>query len=352
MRVTQEKFGSVNGKNVTAFKLTNANGMEMTCIDYGCVITKIVTPDKNGKLENIVLGFDSLDEYQRFSPYFGAVVGRVAGRISSAEFKLDGKSYLLTKNEGEHHLHGGDKGFSHVQWNAKAHANETEASVEFTYLSLDGAEGYPGNLDVKVIYTITNTNELLITYQGESDQTTLVNLTNHTYFNLSGNLKRDVQDHHLSMDSEQFLEIGENMLPTGTTRNVENTPFDFRTGQPIAEGVNSDHQQNKLVGNGYDHPFILDSNHQKEIILQDAKSGRVLTVETDEPCVVLYTGNKLGNDYQVRGVQIQDYLGLCLETQAPPDSIHHPAFSSTILQKGEKYRSTTKYSFTTTKVDV
>lgn len=348
MQVTQEKFGTINDRNITAFMITNENGMKMTCIDYGCVITKIITPDKNGNLENIVLGFDSLDDYQRYSPYFGAVVGRVAGRIKGAEFELNGKSYQLTKNEGEHHLHGGDEGFSHVRWDAVAHANETEGSVEFTYRSLDGAEGYPGNLALKVTYSLTNDNELLISYSGNSDETTLVNLTNHTYFNLSGNIKDDIQEHVLTMDSERFLEIGKEMLPTGRVLSVEKTPFDFRGGKPIFEGINSVHEQNRLVGNGFDHPFLLDSNHQKEIVLQDAKSGRVLTVETDEPSVVLYTGNKLGNDYQMRGVQARDYLGLCLETQGPPDSIHHPAFSSAILKRGEKYQTTTKYSFTTT----
>lgn len=347
MEVKQEKFGTLNGENVTAFTITNANGMELTCIDYGCVITKIITPDREGNLENIVLGFDSLDEYQRLSPYFGAVVGRVAGRIKDAAFELDGEHYQLTKNEDEHHLHGGDKGFSHVRWDAVAYANETEASVEFTYTSPDGAEGYPGNLDVKVTYTITDNNELLISYQGESDKTTLVNITNHTYFNLSGNLKHDVQGHHLSMKSERFLEIGKDMLPTGQMIDVDNTPFDFREGQPISTGVHSDHQQNKLVGNGYDHPFLLDANREQEILLKDDKSGRVLTMETDEPCVVLYTGNQLGSNYLVRGVQARDYLGLCLETQGPPDSIHHPTFPPAILNKGEKYQSTTKYSFTT-----
>lgn len=353
MEVSQAKFGMVNGKNITAFTLKNANGMEMTCIDYGCVITKINTPDRKGNIENIVLGFDTVEEYQRLSPYFGAVVGRVAGRIKDAEFELDGNRYQLAKNEGRHHLHGGDKGFSHVHWNAVAYANKTEASVEFTYMSLDGEEGYPGNLDVKVVYSITNNNELLITYQGESDKTTLVNLTNHTYFNLSGNLKTDVQAHYLAMKSERFLEIDEDMLPTGKSISVENTPFDFRAGHSIAEGINSNHIQNQLVGNGYDHPFLLDSKSQKEIILRDDKSGRVLTVETDEPCVVLYTGNHLGGDYQVGGgVQAIDYLGLCLETQGPPDSIHHPTFSSSVLKKGEKHQSTTKYSFTTmTEVD-
>lgn len=347
MNVTQEKFGTINGENITAFIIKNGKGMEMKCIDYGCVITKLITPDKQGNLENIVLGFDSLDEYQRFSPYFGAVVGRVAGRIRNAEFELDGKNYQLSKNEGQHHLHGGSKGFSHVRWNAVAHASENEAGVEFTYTSPDGEEGYPGNLDLKMTYTITNHNELLISYSAKSDKATLVNLTNHTYFNLSGNLKDDIQEHLLTMDSEKFLEIGKDMLPTGNMLSVENTPFDFREGKPISEGVNSDHQQNQIVGNGFDHPFLLSSNYQNEIIMKDEKSGRVLTVETDQPCVVLYTGNELDGDYQVRGVQARDYLGLCLETQGPPDSIHHPSFSPVVLNKGEKYQSTTKYSFTT-----
>lgn len=187
----------------------------------------------------------------------------------------------------------------------------------------------------------------MISYHGMSDKTTLVNLTNHTYFNLTGNLKADILKHVLTMKSDEFLEIGMDMLPTGKVVSVENTPFDFCKGRSILDGVYSEHQQNLLVGKGYDHPFILNTNQQQEIVLRDEKSGRVLTVETDESCVVLYTGNKLGSAYQVRGIQSKDYLGLCLETQGPPDSIHHPYFSSAILKQGEAYKTTTKYTFTT-----
>jgi aldose 1-epimerase len=288
-----------------------------------------------------------MEEYRRYSPYFGAVVGRVAGRIKDAEFELEGKMYHLEKNDGQNHLHGGKTGFSDVIWDASSFENEDEAGVEFTYFSSDGEEGYPGNLEVKVTYTLTNHNELFISYSANADKTTLLNLTNHTYFNLSGNVKRDILEHYLTMKSEAFLELNEDLTPTGQVLNVENTSFDFRKGRKIIEGVVSEDQQNILAGKGYDHPFLLSDNHQEEIILKDETSGRVLTVETDQPSVVLYTGNQIGTAYEIRGVQSKNYLGLCLETQGPPDSVHHPNLPSMILHKDETYNTATKYSFTT-----
>jgi aldose 1-epimerase len=345
IRVTKEPFGKLDTQTIDAYTIRNKYNLEVTCLNYGCVMTKLIAPDINGNLENIVLGFDSIEDYVEISPYFGAVAGRVAGRIANAEFKLDGKTYTLAQNDGRNHLHGGMKGFSHVIWDAKAIENENDASIEFTYISPDREEGYPGNVIVKVIYTLNDQNEFLISYEGTTDQKTLLNLTNHTYFNLSGNLKRDILDHTLKLKSDRFLELREDLIPTGNFLDVENTVFDFQTGRKIKDGVHSDHIQNRIAGDGYDHPFLLNTNNDQEIILYDEESGRHLTVETDQSGVVLYTGNQLENNYSMRGIQSRKYLGLCLETQGLPDAIHHPHFPSIILDKGEVYRSVTKYTF-------
>lgn len=349
MNVTQKQFGELDGAAITAFTLKNENGFEVTCLNYGCIITEILAPDKEGKLENVVLGFDTVQDYLNYSPYFGAVVGRVAGRIKNGEFELDGTTYNVTINEKSNHLHGGVKGFSHVIWNTNIIEKEASASIEFYYTSPDGEEGYPGTLDMKVVYTIDETNQLKITYQGKSDKTTLLNVTNHTYFNLSGDLKRDILDHTLRLKSDRFLELGDALLPTGDILDVENTPFDFRQGRHIVDGVKSDYIQNKIAGEGYDHPFLLSVNQDQEIVLSDEESGRQVVIETDQPCVVLYTGNQLGDQFVIRDVPSRHYLGLCLETQGLPDAINHPHFPSVVLKAGEPYYSETSYAFRTVK---
>lgn len=341
-----EKHGEIDGQTIKLFTLKNDHGMELSCMNFGCVITKILAPDICGRFENVVLGFDTLREYEKYSPYFGAVIGRVAGRIKDAQFELNGNRYKLSRNENQNHLHGGLKGFSHVLWDANIIERNRNAGIEFTYTSPDEDEGYPGKLEMKVTYLLNNQNELLISYEGISDRKTLLNPTNHSYFNLSGDLKRDILDHVLTVKSDQFLEIDDELLPTGNLIDVENTPFDFRKGRKIREGVCSSHPQNILVGNGYDHPYLLRNNHQQEIILTDKESGRELVIETDQPSFVLYTGNQLEDDFQIRGVQSRKYLGICLETQRPPDSTHHPHFQSVVLEKGEVYHSETKYRFT------
>lgn len=343
MKVTKSVFGYIEDTPVYSYTITNVNGVEVTCIDYGCTITRMVTPDQKGRLENIVLGFDNLEDYLQHSPYFGCIVGRVAGRIGGATFDLEGKTYSLAKNEGENHLHGGEKGFSHMIWNSSYEEDINRASVIFTHFSSDGEEGYPGNLAMKVTYTLTNDNEFMIHYYGKSDETTLLNVTNHSYFNLSGDLKRTVLDHTLTMKSDQFVELNESLLPTGTILDVEDTAFDFRNGQAIKAGVESNHPQNRLVGGGYDHPFILSANHCEEIYLADPESGRTLTVETDEKSVVVYTANQLSDEKEIYGVPARKHLGICLETQGVPDAIHHPNFPAWILEKNKPFSSVTKY---------
>jgi aldose 1-epimerase len=346
MRVLEEKFAELNGKTITAYTMVNDQGMEVTSIDYGCIITKILVPDQKGTVENVVLGFDTLEEYQQHSPYFGAVVGRHAGRIANAEFTIDGTTYHLEKNDNGNHLHGGLKGFDKVIWDASVLEEKDSISLEFMYLSKDGEEGYPGNLKMKATYTLTNGNELKISYEGVSDQRTILNVTNHSYFNLSGNLKRDIQGHTLTLKSDRFLELNEELLPTGEILPTENTAFDFRSGRKIQDGVGSTDLQNVLAGNGYDHPFLLAENQNKEIYLYDEVSGRGLVIETNQPAVILYTCNQVADDFSIRGVTASKYLGLCLETQGHPDSPNHSHFPSAILEKDEEYKSVTKYKFT------
>ncbi|WP_078381648.1 aldose epimerase family protein [Sutcliffiella halmapala] len=345
MKVEQRKIGMINNQSVYAFTLINNHGIEVECINYGCIITKILMPDQFGALENIVLGYETLDEYIKDECFFGCIVGRTAGRIGGASFELDGKTYSLEKNEANNNLHGGSKSFNRVVWDASSIQNEREVGVQFSYHSPDGEGGYPGNLLMKVTYLLTNNNELTIQYEGVSDKTTLLNVTNHSYFNLSGNAKRDILDHSLTMKSSSFLQLNSELLPTGEILNVDGTAFDFQLGKSIKAGVVSNHPQNVMVGNGFDHPFLLDTNHDSEIVLYDEMNGRRLTVETDEPGVVVYTSNMLSEGIEINGVPSRQYLGICLETQGLPDAIHHPNFSSWILDKDQKYSSMTKFRF-------
>lgn len=345
MKVIQASFGQIDNQMINSFTLVNDQGMEITSINYGCIITKILAPDKHGNFENVVLGYDSLDEYLKNNAFFGAVCGRVAGRIKGGAFELDGQAYSLAQNDHNNHLHGGLKGFDKVVWDAKVIENEQEIGVQFSYLSPDGEEGYPGNLAIKVTYTLNNNNELTIRYAANTDQKTLLNVTNHSYFNLSGDLKRDILKHSLKIKSDKFLELNHELLPTGNLLDVENTPFDFSNGRHINTGVTSDYQQNLLAGNGYDHPFLLSTNQDNEIVLQDSESGRTLTIETAESGVVVYSGNSLSGEGEIRGVPSRKHLGICLETQGLPDAIHHPHFPSWILEKDEEYCSVTKYRF-------
>jgi aldose 1-epimerase len=342
MKLTETVFGTLHGRKVKSYTITNANGMELTCIDYGCIITEINVPDSQGNLENVVLGFDTLQEYIDHSPYFGCVIGRNAGRMKNASFEIDGECYNLSKNDGENNLHGGPNGFHNVIWDSTVENKENEVNIIFSYTSPDMEEGFPGNLHVTVIYTFNEDNELLITYKAVSDKKTIVNLTNHSYFNLSGNLKRTILEHELKLKSDAFLELDASLLPTGKVIPVDGTVFDFREGQKIARGIESDHPQTEIVGGGFDHPFLLSAQNHKQISLYDRESGRKLEMETEEPTVVFYTGNMLGNDFSIRGKQTEKHLGLCLETQKPPGDHNFP---SLIVEKDQVYTSMTKYIF-------
>lgn len=347
MNITEKVFGHKDNQPVKLYTLENDQGFRLSCMDYGCIITEMIAPDRNGKMENMVLGFDAFEEYENNPHFFGAVVGRFAGRIKEGAFTIEGTDYQLAKNSNGHNLHGGPGGFHSVLWDSKVIESEDEAIVEFTYSSPDGEEGFPGNLSMTVHYILKNdTNQLVISYSGKSDKTTLLNVTNHSYFNLSGNFKRTILDHELTMESDQYLELDEELLPTGKLVSVDGDPlFDFRNGRSIREASTAEHPQAKLAGHGYDHPFMLNASEQPSIELTDAESGRKLRVETTEPAVVLYTGNGVGGPYSIRGVEAQNYLGLCLETQGPPDSVRHPNLPSSILKAGEEFKSQTTYTF-------
>jgi aldose 1-epimerase len=340
MKVLREEFAKKDDQSISCYTIVNDSGLEISCINYGCIITMILAPDRVGKFENVVLGYDSLEDYEKGTAYFGAVIGRVAGRIKGASFDLDGETFRLPKNSNGNSLHGGSKSFDKVIWDGAPFESEKEAGVKFTYTSADGEEGYPGEVALTVTYTLNNENEFIISYNGKATKKTILTMTNHSYFNLSGDGKEDILRHSLTLKSDAFLELDEELMPTGTLLDVEGTHFDFRNGRLIQTGANSDHPQNVLAGNGYDHPFLLKSNHDEEIVLKDGNSGRTLTIETDEPAVVVYSGTQLSPD-----VQSNKYMGICLETQGVPDAIHHPQFPSIVLDKDQEYSTSTKYRF-------
>lgn len=346
MEITKKDFGTVNGKKVYLYTLENENGMKLSCTNFGCIVTEVYAPDRKGVFENVVLGFDHVDDYLQYKTYFGAIIGRVAGRIRGSEFELDGHVYKLPATEGKNHLHGGVKGLHERVWAAKEIKTEDAVGVQFSYLSEDGEEGYPGNVQLTTTYLLNNENQWVFTCKGITDKKTLLNITNHTYFNLSGHAKTDILNHQLTMKSDRFLELNEELLPTGKMLPTQNTVFDFTQGRKIIDGRESTHPQNILVGHGYDHPFLLSKNHDEEIVLLDELTGRVLTVETNQPSVVLYTGNQISDNFNIQeGIQGRKYLGVCLETQGLPDAIHHPKFPSVILDKDETYELKTTYTF-------
>jgi aldose 1-epimerase (EC 5.1.3.3) len=346
MELLENTFGEVEGKTVHTYTLINGNGMRLTCLDFGCIVTEISVPDREGRLENVVLSYPRIEDYIQRKSYFGAIIGRVAGRIGGSRFELDGKTYRLPANEGKNHLHGGMKGFHERFWKAKPFQTGKGAGVEFTYFSPDGEEGYPGNLQVKVRYTLDDENRWTVEYEGVSDRTTLLNMTNHSYFNLSGDAKRDILGHRLTIKSDRYLKLAEDLLPTGELADVTGTVFDFRQGRLLNDGAKSRDPQNILAGGGYDHPFVLTEHFNHEIILEEDVSGRSLTVETDRPAVIVYTANGMdGSARLASGVPAKKHIGVCLETQSHPDATNHPHFPSIVLKGGETYRAKTIYRF-------
>ena len=343
-RLEEQNWGTAEGQPVKLYTLKNRKGTAVKVTNYGLVITEIQTADRHGALTNVVLGFDTLEQYLKGHPFFGAIAGRVANRIANGKFTLDGKEYTLAVNNGPNHLHGGRKGFDKAVWEARPlPAGESEQGIEFHYLSKDGEEGYPGNLDVTVTYTLTDDNELRIDYRATTDQATPVNLTNHSYFNLAGH--GDTLGTEIEIKADRYTPTDRTLIPTGELAPVKGTPLDFTKSKTMGADID----RLKEFPGGYDHNFVLD-NGGKSLALAarayEPKSGRVLEVLTTEPGVQLYNGIGLdGKLIGVGGVKYVKYGGFCLETQHFPDAINKPEFPSVVLRPGETFKSTTVFKF-------
>jgi aldose 1-epimerase len=351
--VTHAPFGTApDGQPVRVLTLTNTGGMEVRVMTYGGIILSIKVPDRNGKLDDVVLGYDSLAAYVKSSPYFGAIVGRYGNRIAKGKFTLDGKTYALAVNNGPNALHGGLKGFDKVVWHAKTLQNDEAIGVVLTHTSPDGDEGYPGTLVAQVTYILTDANELIVEYHATTDKATPVNLTNHSYFNLAGAGKSDILGHVLTLEADSMTPVDSTLIPTGKIVPVAGTPFDFRTATAIGARIGAPDSQIKN-GGGYDHNFVLNRTsagltHFARVV--EPTTGRTLDVSTTEPGVQFYTGNFLdGTNIGKGGVAYQKRFGFCLETQHFPDSPNHPNFPSTILRPGAVYDSRTVFAFGVTK---
>jgi aldose 1-epimerase len=347
----QQPFGkTVDGQEVTLYKLTNKNGVEAGIMNYGGIVVSLKVPDRNGKLDDIALGCDTLDGYLQIPPppYFGALIGRYGNRIGKAKFTLDGKEYTLAVNNGVNSLHGGLKGFDKVVWKARDVSTSDANALELTYLSKDGEEGYPGNLSVTVVYSLNDKNELKIDYSATTDKDTVVNLTNHTYFNLAGQASGSILDEQLMLNADKFTPIDAGLIPTGELRSVAGTPFDFR--QPTAVGARIDGKDEQLIfGKGYDMNFVVNGapgTMRLAARMVEPKSGRVLEVETVEPGIQFYSGNFLDGVFKGKGGDAYPpRSGFCMETQHFPDSPNHPEFPSTVLKPGERYHTATIWRF-------
>ncbi|HEX4773402.1 MAG TPA: aldose epimerase family protein [Bryobacteraceae bacterium] len=348
--LTKQRFGALPaGEEIFLYRFSNGNGLAFTVTNFGGRIVNIWAPDREGKREDIALGFDTLDGYVHKNPYFGALVGRYANRIANGRFTLDGQVYQLPVNNPPNTLHGGFHGFDSVPWKAaEVHHNGSRA-LQLEYLSRDGEEGFPGNLQTTVLYSVTESNELRIDFHATTDKKTVLNLTNHSYFDLAGQGKGSVLDHVVTINADRYVPIDEHLIPTGALPAVAGTPFDFRTPRRIGERIDDPDPQLKLAL-GYDHTFVLSKDGANgpgfAAKAVEPKSGRTLEVYTTQPGVQFYTGNHLtGNVTGKGGVVYAFRTGFCLETQSFPDSPNHPDFPSTELAPGDDYRSTTIYRF-------
>jgi aldose 1-epimerase len=347
--VKKEKYGTTpDGQQVDLYTLTNSRGLEVQVINFGGIITSIRVPDRDGKGVDIALGFDNLDGYLENKPYFGAIIGRYANRIANGKFTVDGKQYTLAVNNGTNSLHGGIKGFNKVIWTAEPFHDRQGMGVRLSYLSKDREEGYPGNLKVDVIYTVTDKNELVIDYKATTDKATPINLTNHSYFNLAGEGSGDVLGHELRLNADSFTPIDKNLIPTGEIKPVKGTPLDFTQTTAIGARINDPNEQ-LVIAHGYDHNFVVNRKHdslQLAARVHEPKSGRVLEVYTTQPGVQLYTGNFLdGTVVGKHGHAYKQREAFCLETQHYPDSPNHASFPSTILRPGKTFHSQTVFKF-------
>lgn len=351
MSITTKKFGkTTKNEEVTLYTLKNSNGMTATFSDYGAILVSLLVPDNKGNSEDVVLGYNSVLAYEKNAPGLGSFIGRHANRIENGRFEINGKIYELDKNDGNNNLHGGGVGYNKYLYETEYFEEEEGCTIEFSRLSPHMEQGFPGNLDVCVTYTLTEENELVIEYLAVSDEDTLVNLTNHTYFNLGGHKSGTILNHKLYLDADQFTPTGDDLIPTGEIRDVAGTPMDFRTLKPIGEEIKADYiplQQ----GKGYDHNYVLKTT-QADVVkvgeLLEETSGRKMEIYTDTPGIQLYTGNHLFEQVDCKeGAIYHPYDGVCFETQFFPNSCNIKEFQSCLIKAGEPYDYTTVYRFTT-----
>ena len=338
---------TIDNKKTGLYVLKNSNGMQAAITNFGGRLVSLLVPDKDGKLTDVVIGFDSVQQYQASTePYFGATIGRYGNRIAKGKFTLDGKQYSLATNNGTNTLHGGKKGFQYVVWDAK---QTGDSVLELTYLAKDMEEGYPGNLQVKVIYTLTKANELKLDYEATTDKKTVVNLTNHAFFNLNGQGSGTINNHVLMIHADSYTPVDSTLIPTGKNELVANTPFDFRSPTMIGKNVDANDTQIKN-GKGYDHNFVLNENKGTGLntaaIVTGDKTGIVMEVLTQEPGIQFYGGNFMHSKNKMKDGGMDDFrTAFCLETQHFPDSPNQPAFPSTVLEPGKTYKTSSVYRF-------
>lgn len=352
MSITRKKINkTVDGKDIYIYRLSNDNDVNVEIMNYGGVVLSINTPDRYGKTKDIVLGFGDIEDYKTSTVYFGALVGRCANRIQDAQITIDGTVYNLAKNDGNNHLHGGNEGFDKKVWSSEIKTDGVDEYLQLTYLSRDGEENYPGNLNVVVNYKLNNENELIIEYKAKSDKDTVVNLTNHSYFNLSGHDAGDILNHKLKIYGDKITTADEQSIPRGEIRNIKGTPMDFTSFRTIGESIDDDYDQLNN-GHGYDHNWIINGEENKLNIVAEVyeeKFGRKMDVYSTMPGVQFYSGNFLEGQKGKDGIIYSRRAGLCLETQYYPNALANSSFPNTILKAGEEYNHTTIYKFSTIK---
>ncbi len=348
-RIAKSLWATADGEDIFLYALSNKNGVNVNITNFGGIIVSINVPDRNGRLDDVVLGFDTFEDYLDRNPFFGCIAGRCANRIGKGMMRINGTEYQLALNDGENHLHGGLKGFDKVVWDSEIVQAYSMECLKLTYISCDGEENYPGNINVTVIYSLTDDNALRIDYFAETDKDTVANLTNHSYFNLSGHASGDILKHELQLNATSFTPTDKGLIPTGELRNVIGTPMDFKKRLPIGQRIFDNDEQLEMAG-GYDHNWVFDRAGDiswKAGEVYDPVSGRLMEVHTTKPGVQLFTSN---NSFDSRpykaGAVYKKYAALCLETQYFPDSVNRPEFPSPILKAGEQYKHSTIYRFT------